>query len=114
MNFNDILEALLEGYEQGGHNDIDAYLKEKRQEMGLSKASLDKVEQASALIDRMDEGLQSLSDAKDKGYSVKRWLMDRLENALGSVSDCEAKQHLIDKLSENANTAFENQLKTMD
>ena len=28
MEYNEILESLLEGYEQGGQKDIDAYLKE--------------------------------------------------------------------------------------
>lgn len=40
--------------------------------------------------------------------------MDRLEKVLTPVEDGEAKQQLIDKLSENANYVFENQLKVIE
>lgn len=114
MNYNEILESLLEGYEQGGQKDIDAYLKEKGQEFGLSQESMDKVEKSSTLINRMDDSLKSLHEAKSKGHSIKRWFMDRLEKVLTPVEDGEAKQQLIDKLSENANYVFENQLKAIE
>ena len=114
MNYNEILESLLEGYEQSGQKDIDAYLKEKGQEFGLSQESMDKVEKSSTVINRMDESLKSLHEAKSEGHSIKRWFMDRLEKVLTPVEDGAAKQQLIDKLSENANNVFENQLKAME
>jgi hypothetical protein len=113
MDFNEILDSMLTDYEQGKHQDIDALLKEKGQELGLSPEGTAKVERATETIDRMAKNMESLQDAKSKGQSLKRWMTDSLEDALEPIEDVEAKEKLIDSLAEEANKVLEKQIQTI-
>ena len=66
MEFNEILDSLLSGYEQGTGQDIGTFLKEKGQEFGLSDEGMKKVEDASALIDELTLNIDSLQKAKEE------------------------------------------------
>lgn len=113
MDFNEILDSLLTDYERGKHQNVDALLKEKEQEFGLSSEGIEKVERASETIERMAQNMVSLQDAKSKGQSLKRWMTDSLEDALEPMENGEAKEKLIDTLAEEANKVLENQIQTI-
>ena len=114
MDFNEILNSLLTGYEQGIGQDIDAFLKEKGQELGLSEESMRKVEEASALIDKLALNIDSLQEAKEKGHSVKRWMMDKLEESLKPLEEGESKEKLVSILAEHVEKSMEVQLKRIE
>lgn len=113
MEFKDIIDSLLTGYEQGGFQNMEAYLKEKGQELNLSEESMKKVEQAAAVIDRMSKNMDSLQEAKAQGLSVKEWMADKLEEAFKPLEEGDAKQKLVEKFSEVMETAMSNSLKTL-
>ena len=114
MNFNEIIDSLLTGYEEGGSQNMEAYLKEKGQELGLSEENMKKVEQAAAAIDRMSKNMDSLQEAKAKGLSVKDWMADKLEEAFKPLEEGEAKQKLVEKLTESIETAMSNSIKSLE
>ena len=107
MDFNEILNSLLTGYEQGIGQDIDAFLKEKGQELGLSEESMRKVEEASALIDKLALNIDSLHKAKEEGHSVKRWMMDMLEDSLKPLEEGESKEKLVNTLTDHLEKSIE-------
>lgn len=114
MNFNEIIDSLLTGYEEGGSQNMEAYLKEKGQELGLSEENMKKVEQAAAVIDRMSKNMDSLQEAKAKGQRVKEWMADKLEEAFKPLEEGEAKQKLVEKLTESIETAMSNSIKSLE
>ena len=114
MDFNEILNSLLTGYEHGMGQDIDAFLKEKGQELGLSDESLKKVEQTSALVDKLALNIDSLQEAKEKGHSVKRWMMDKLEESLKPLEEGESKEKLVSILAEHVEKSMEVQLNKIE
>ena len=114
MEFKDILDSLLSGYEQGGSQDVDSFLKVKGQELGLSDESLKKVEQTSALVDKLALNIDSLQEAKEKGHSVKRWMMDKLEESLKPLEEGESKEKLVSILAEHVEKSMEVQLNKIE
>lgn len=114
MEFDKILDSLLSSYEQGTGQDIDLFLKEKGRELGLSEESMQKVEEASVLIDKISLNIDSLQKAKEEGRSVKRWIMDSLEEALKPLEEGESKEKLVNILTENAEKSIEVQLKSIE
>jgi plasmid stabilization system protein ParE len=114
MEFKDILDSLLSGYEQGGSQDVDSFLKEKGQELGLSEENLRKVEEASAFIDRLAAENESLQEAKKTGQNLKGWMMDKLEQSLQVVEPGEKKEQLVKALSEKMENIVNNQIKSME
>lgn len=114
MEFKDILDSLLSGYEQGGGQDIDSFLKEKGKALGLSEGNMKKVEDAAAFIDRLKAGAESLQEAKTNGESLKGWMMDKLEQSLQVVESGEKKEQLVEALTEKMDTMMNNQLSTIE
>ena len=114
MDFNEILNTLLTGYEKGMEQDIDSFLKEKGQKLGLSDEGLKKVKDASALIDKLALNIDSLQEAKEKGHSVKRWMMDKLEESLKPLEEGESKEKLVGILAEHVEKSMEVQLKRIE
>lgn len=114
MEFKDILDSLLSGYEQGGSQDVDSFLKEKGQELGLSEENMRKVEEASAFIDRLAAENESLQEAKKTGQNLKGWMMDKLEQSLQVVEPGEKKEQLVKALSEKMENIVNNQIKSME
>lgn len=114
MNFNEIVNHLLSGYEQGGSQDIDSFLKEKGRELGLTEDNMKKVEDAAAFIDRLEAGTESLQEAKAKGQSLKGWMMDKLEQSLQVVEPDEKKEKLVEALTEKMDKMMNNQLSTIE
>lgn len=111
MDFNEILNSLLTGYEKDKGQDIDTYLKEKGQEFGLSDEGMKKVEDASALIDKLSFNIDSLQKAKEEGHSVKRWMMDKLEESLKPLEEGESKEKFVSILAEHVEKSMEVQMK---
>jgi hypothetical protein len=114
MEFKDILDSLLSGYEQGGSQDIDSFLKEKGKELGLTEDNMKKVEDAAAFIDRLEADAESLQEAKAKGQSLKGWMMDKLEQSLQVIEPGEKKEKLVEALTEKMDTMISNQLSTIE
>ena len=114
MEFNEILDSLLSGYEQGTGQDIGTFLKEKGQELGLSDDGLKKVEDASALIDELTLNIDSLQKAKEEGHSVKQWMMDMLEESLKTLDEGESKVRLVNILTDHLEKGIEVQLNNIE
>lgn len=115
MEFNEILNSLLAGYEQQDKGqDFDTFLKKKGQELGLSEEGMKKVEDASALIDNLALNIDSLQKAKEEGHSVKRWMMDKLEESLKPLEEGESKEKLVSILAEHVEKSMEVQLKRIE
>ena len=114
MEFNEILDSLLTGYEQGKGQDIGTFLKEKGQELGLSDDGLKKVEDASALIDKLALNIDSLQKAKEEGHSVKRWMMDMLEDSLKPLEEGESKEKLVNTLTDHLEKSIEVRLNNIE
>ena len=114
MEFNEILDALLTDYEQDKGQDIDIFLKEKGQELGLSEESMRKVEEASAFIDRLTAENESLQEAKKTGQNLKGWMMDKLEQSLQVVGPGEKKEQLVKALTEKTENIINNQFESME
>ena len=114
MEFNEILDSLLAGYEQDKRQDIGTFLKEKGQEFGLSDESMKKVEDASALIDKLALNIDSLQKAKEEGRSVKRWMMDMLEDSLKPLEEGESKEKLVNTLTDHLEKSIEVRLNNIE
>lgn len=102
QTFESILSSLLDSYEKGGGQDIQALLSEKCEELGLTEESMKLVKDASEYIDKFAEKAASLEAARDEGISMKRWLTEDLENSMKKLSD-EEKVEIFEALSEKQN-----------
>lgn len=87
QTFEDILSSLLDGYEKSESKDIDALLREKSEELGLTEESISLVKNASEYIDKFAEKTASLEAAREEGISMKRWLTENLDNSMAELSD---------------------------
>jgi len=98
QSFEDILSSLLDGYEKSESKDIDALLKEKSEELGLTEESKALVKKASEYIDKFAEKTASLESAREEGISMKRWLTEDLDNSMAELSDDE-KAEIFEELT---------------
>ena len=87
QTFEDILASLLDSYEKSESKDIDALLREKSEELGLTEESISLVKNASEYIDKFAEKTASLEAAREEGISMKRWLTENLDNSMAELSD---------------------------
>ncbi len=89
QTFEGILSSLLDGYEKSESKDIDALLKEKNEELGLTEEGKTLIKKASEYIDKFSEKTESLEAAREEGISMKRWLTEDLEKGMKDLSDQE-------------------------
>lgn len=100
QTFEDILASLLDSYEKSESKDIDALLREKSEELGLTEESKALVKNASEYIDKFTEKTASLEAAREEGISMKRWLTEDLDNSMAELSDDE-KTEIFEGLAKN-------------
>ena len=98
QTFEGILSSLLDSYEKGGGQDIQALPSEKCEELGLTEESIKLVKGASEYIDKFAEKAESLEAARDEGISMKRWLSEDLGNSMKELTN-EEQVEIIDTLS---------------
>lgn len=100
QTFEKILSSLLDSYEKGEGQDIDALLSEKSEELGLTEENLKLVKEASEYLDKFADKAASLEAAREEGISRKRWLTEDLEESMKEISD-EEKAEVFESLSKN-------------
>ena len=108
QTFEDILSSLLDSYEKSESKDIDALLREKSEELGLTEESIALVKDASEYIDKFAEKTNQLAEAQDDGISRKRWLTSDIEKSLGDYAD-EEKAEIMQAVSEQVDMVINQQ-----
>lgn len=108
QTFEDILSSLLDSYEKSKSKDVDALLREKSEELGLTEESISLVKDASEYIDKFAEKTNQLAEAQDDGISRKRWLTSDIEKSLGDYAD-EGKAAIMQAISDQVDLVINQQ-----
>ena len=101
--FQKIIASVMAAYEKNPNVDIDAFIKEKAVEYGLSDELKKTLDQTLKLIDKFDEKSRQLRSYKEEtGRSTSSWLEKDLRTTLekNGVTDQEKQDQSIENLSQ--------------
>lgn len=107
--FEKILSLLLERIEKNPDKEVA----ELAAEMGLKGDSARMLKETFDAIDRIDDNLKSLAQAKEEGRSRQSWMMTRIETGMRDWSN-EEKSAAIEAIDKQLDRVVEEKLTKED
>lgn len=87
QDFNELLTSLLESFDADDKKDVDSFLSEKTKELGLSKKSINCLNDTNKWIDAFDNNARDLDEAEKSGRSRKSWMKSKFDGMLDGRTD---------------------------
>lgn len=92
QTFENILNSLMEAYENNPTHDIDAFVERKCKEWNLPEEQINLLKETNGLIDSFNEHANSMEKAKADGWSRKRWMLNEIDRITDGRSEEEKAQ----------------------